>query len=281
MSTWKLRYAPHLGLMSPDTPTFLHTVGSADPVRQIDHIAELGFAGVEDNFLKLRTPEEQARMGKAMERHGLEMGCFANNVETWDKPVWSVPGPESRAQLERELRSTIEVAKRVNGTYVTTLSGAAPGVPRWAQLAAMTEHLKALAPIAEKAGIVMAIEPLNEWDWPGMLVQRVSEAHAIVQAVDSPAVRILFDIFHVQAMDGDLIRNLERVWSWIGVLQIADNPGRNEPGTGEVNWPHVLRWIRDRGWKGLVELEHSLSIPGQEGERAMLESLRTIDAGIG
>ncbi|RYZ65144.1 MAG: hypothetical protein EOP08_07550, partial [Proteobacteria bacterium] len=72
-------------------------------------------------------------MGKAMERHGLEMGCFANNVETWDKPVWSVPGPESRAQLERELRSTIEVAKRVNGTYVTTLSGAAPGVPRWAQ----------------------------------------------------------------------------------------------------------------------------------------------------
>jgi len=280
MTAWKLRYAPHLGLMSLDTPTFLHSVGSADPIRQIEHAAELGFSGVEDNFSKLRTAEEQVRIGETLARLGLEMGCLANNVETWNKPVWSVPGPESRAQLERELHSTIEVAKRVGGKYVTTLSGAATGAPRWAQLAAMIDHLKALAPIAEKAGIVMAIEPLNEWDWPGMLVQRVSEAHAVVQAVDSPAVRILFDLFHVQAMDGDLVRNLERVWSWIGVIQIADNPGRNEPGTGEVNWPHVLRWIRDRGWKGLVELEHSVSEPGAAGERAMLERLRIIDAAI-
>jgi hydroxypyruvate isomerase len=82
--TWTMRYAPHLGLTSPDTPLFRHMVGSADPVEQIRFSADQGFAGIEDNFLKLRPAAEQERMGAALARAGLEMGCFVNNVESWN-----------------------------------------------------------------------------------------------------------------------------------------------------------------------------------------------------
>jgi len=113
-----------------------------------------------------------------------------------------------------------------------------------------------------------------------MLVHHVLDAYAVVKAVDSPAVRLTFDIYHVQAMDGDVIRNLERCWDMIGVVQVADNPGRIELGTGELNWPNILRILRGRGYAGLVELEHDVSQPGAEGERGMLRQLREIDAAI-
>ena len=81
-AAWKLRYAPHIGLTSPDTPLFRHTAASADPVEQIRFVAGQGFAGIEDNFLKLRPTAEQGRIGVALAQAGLEMGCFVNNVES-------------------------------------------------------------------------------------------------------------------------------------------------------------------------------------------------------
>lgn len=120
---WKLRFAPHIGLTSLETPLFKNRVGSIDPVAQIDHIADLGFAGIEDNVLKLRSPAEQERIGAALARRGLEMGCFVGNIDAWTAKLWGRSDDEAQAKLASDLKSSIETAQRVGGKYVTTISG--------------------------------------------------------------------------------------------------------------------------------------------------------------
>jgi hydroxypyruvate isomerase len=277
---WKLRFAPHIGLTSLDTPLFKHSAGSDDPVAQIDHVADLGFAGIEDNLLKLRSPVEQERIGAALARRGLEMGCFVGNADAWNAPLWGGDDDAARQKLRADLDSSIAAAARVGGRYLTTISGRDASTPLWLQHQRMVENLKRMAPVAEKAGVVLGIEPTNEHGFPGMLVHHVADAYAIVRAVNSPAVRLVFDAFHVQVMDGDLINNLDRTFDAIGIVQIADNPGRLEPGTGEINYVSFLRRLRALGYTGLVELEHAVSGEGAAGEDAALAALRAINDAI-
>ncbi len=277
---WKLRFAPHIGLTSLDTPLFKSSVGSDDPVAQIEHIADLGFAGIEDNLLQLRSPADQERIGTALVRRGLEMGCFVGNVDAWNAPLWGRSDDEAQQKLSADLASAIATAARVGGKYLTTISGRHPSLPLWLQHQAMIENLKRMAPVAEKAGVVFGIEPTNEQGFPGMLVHHVSDAYGIVKAVDSPAVRLVFDAFHVQVMDGDLINNLERTFDAIGIVQIADNPGRLEPGTGEINFINLFCRLRALEYTGLVELEHAVSGDGVAGEDAALAALRAINDAI-
>jgi hydroxypyruvate isomerase len=277
---WQLRFAPHIGLTSLDTPLFRHSAGSIDPVAQIDYIASLGFAGIEDNLLKLRAPAEQERIGAALAHHGLEMGCFVGNADAWNAPLWGRSDDDARAKLAADLRSSIDAARRVGGKYLTTIGGRDSNIPLWVQHQAMIENLKHLAPVAEKAGVMFGIEPTNEQGFPGMLVHHIADAYQIVKAVDSPAVRLVFDAFHVQVMDGDLIRNLDRTFDAIGIVQIADNPDRLEPGTGEINFVNLFRRLKAKGYQGLVELEHANSVSGIAGEQSALSVLRSINAAI-
>lgn len=106
------------------------------------------------------------------------------------------------------------------------------------------------------------------------------DGYQVAKAVGSPAVRLVFDVYHIQAMDGDIINNLDRLWDMISIIQVADNPGRLELGTGELKWPNILRHIKNRGYTGLIELEHTLSQPGRTGEDKVLQDLRKIDAQI-
>jgi hydroxypyruvate isomerase len=278
--SWNLRYAPHMGLASLEEPLFLHSVGSADPVEQLRHIAALGFAGVEDNYLKLRPVADQERIGREIGRLGLEMGCFTGNIENWNQPLWGSSDDAARDRLKSDLLASIDIADRVGGRFVTTVSGQDGRIPLAYQLANMVENLKRLAPIAERAGIVLAIESTNERRFPGQLVHHIADAYAVAQAVDSPAVQLVFDIAHVHPMDGEILVNLEITWDRIGIIQVADMPGRLELGTGELNWVNIFRFIRDRGYRGLIELEHENSEPGAAGEQAMLERLRAIDSAI-
>jgi hydroxypyruvate isomerase len=277
---WQLRYTGHLGLYGPDLPLFLHSVGSADPIAQIRFLAELGFAGVQDNFLKLRAPELQARMGEEMARLGLAMGTFTNNPLGWNRPLWGSTDAAARYELRRDLDATIEAARRVGGHCATCVTGSDAGAPRERQLAAMVENLKWLSEPAQRAGIVLCVEAVAARWIPGLLVDHLDDALAIVRAVDSPAVRLLFDIGHLQMSDGNVLDHLDQCWDAIGAIQLADAPGRTELGSGELNWPNILRRLRDRGWQGLTELELRPSADSVAGERRVLEQLRTIDAAI-
>lgn len=277
---WKLRFAPHIGLTSLDTPLFKATVGTIDPIAHIELIEALGFAGVEDNCLKLRSPAEQERIGRALADRGLQMGCFVNNIDAWNKPLWNTTEASAQDQQRRDLLASIEAAKRTGGKFLTTISGRDLRMPLGLQLENFAENLKRLAPVAEKAGVVMGIEATNEIGFPGMLVHHVLDAYQVVKAVGSPSVRLVFDAFHVQVMDGDVINNIDRTWDAIGIVQIADNPGRVEPGVGEMNYANILRHLKSKGYGGLVELEHSVSKAGRSGEDQAMAMLRQINAAI-
>ncbi len=163
---------------------------------------------------------------------------------------------------------------------MTVLTGFDRQVPRAFQIAAMTENLRRLAPAAEKAGVVMGLEACNSWEYPMLFLNDVREAYAMAAAVDSPSVGIVFDIYHVQLMTGDVIRNLKRCWDRIAAVQIADNPGRTEAGTGELNWGNIFRVLKAGEFAGLVELEHEILGDGIDGERIALERLRAINQSI-
>ncbi len=277
---WKMRYAPHVGLAAPDIPLFPHSAGSADPVVQIEWLAAQGFAGIEDNSLKVRPVETQIRMGEALARHGMEMGCFVNNPTAWDKPIWSSAAADARDKWKRDLDETLEAAKRVNGKYVTVVTGTTVGVPRGYQIAVLTENLKRAAEIAGKAGLVLCVETVSSLRWGGMLLNHIDDAYAVVAAVDSPAVQLVFDIGHVAPMDGEVLSNLKACWDKVAVIQVADMPGRLELGSGELNWVNILRTIKGLGYTGLIELEHEVSQPGLAGEELLLDNLKRIDAAL-
>ena len=274
---WKQRYAPHIGLMGPEAPLFLHSAGSSDPLDQIRFLADLGFAGIEDNFLRIRPPETQARMGEALARNGMAMGCFVNNPMHWNRTLWGLDTDEAKTQLHRDLYESIEAAKRVGGKYLTVVSAQDPAMPAPYQRVHMMENLKRLAPMAERAGVILAIETVDSNRWPGMLLHHIADAYALVKAVDSPAVQLVFDFGHIAPMDGRVIENLRAVWDKVAIIQASDIPGRMELGSGELNWVNIFRTIRSLGYTGLIELEHLNTQPGLAGEQIVLDNLRIID----
>ncbi len=274
---WNMRFAPHIGLYSLDTPMFLHSVGSLDPVAHVDFIASHGFSGIEDNALLLRDPASQTLIGQALGRHGLEMGCIAFDPEHWIEPLWTKDDEPTRAHLKGELTRAADAVSRVNGRFVTVLTGRDPLMPLAIQLQGMVANLRLLADDAHKHGITFLIEPLSGWDYPAMLINDFHDAYAVVKAVNHPAVRLMFDVFHVQAMNGNLLRNLDLTYDVVGMVQIADSPHRSEPGSGEINFVNVLRHLQAKGYTGLVELEHGMSDASKTGEEAALERLRAIN----
>jgi hydroxypyruvate isomerase len=265
-----MRFAPHLGLTSTTDGLFVHHAGS-DPLRQIDFIAERGFAGVEDNYLQNRPPDMQVRIGEALARRGLTMGCFLATL-THDRPTFAMETVQVTELLTSELRRAIETAKRAGGRSLTMILGRSQtGVPRKRQLTFAAENLKICAELAERAGVILLIEPIARARWSDILVSRVDEAVDLCRQVGSSFVKILFDVYQCQRETGNLVDMLDFAWRYVGAIQIADCPGRCEPGTGEINFANLLRHIHSKNWDGLIELEHSASIRGRAGEEAVLD----------
>lgn len=131
---------------------------------------------------------------------------------------------------------------------------------------AMAETLKRLAPRAEKAGVNLLLEALNtRVDHPGNFLSSTAQAAEIVGSIGSPWIKILYDIYHMQIMEGNIIDTLRKNMDRIGYIHIADVPGRHEPGTGEIHFPNVMRALRELGYDGFVGFELS---PLQEPAKA-------------
>jgi hydroxypyruvate isomerase len=124
----------------------------------------------------------------------------------------------------------------------------------------------------------MVLEPLNFMNHPGMFLYGSPQAYEICKAVDSPSCKILFDIYHQQIQEGNLIPNMKACWDEIAYIQIGDNPGRNEPTTGEINYRNVFKFIHSQGYEGILGMEHGNSIEGKEGARAVIDAYRQVDA---
>lgn len=275
---WHMRYSAHLGLRAPDVPLFRYSARSVSIADQIAYIATIGFAGVQDNFLKLRTPQQQTQIGVELTRHNLQMGSFTNNPLSWNQPLWGSRSGAARAELRRDLEASIDAAARVNGRIATCVTGYDNTITRADQCAAMIENLREFADDAQRGGLILCVEPVAENFIPGLLVNSVDDALAIVQAVDHPSVRLMFDFAHIQNHDGAVLEHLLRCWDWIGAIQAADAPGRIDLGAGSIDWPRALNILQQRGWRDLIEIEHMPIEESTAGEQRLLNRLRNIEA---
>jgi hydroxypyruvate isomerase len=261
-----LKYAPHLGM-------FEKSAGS-DPVSQIDFMAAQSFTAMEDNDMANRPVAEQSRIAAAMTRHNMTMGVFVAARIGWNDPNLTSGDPAKREAFLADIRKSVEVAQRINAKWMTVVPGLLdPRLDMSYQTANVIESLKQAAAILEPHGQVIVIEPLNNLrDHPGQFLTRVPQAFMICQAVGSPSCKILFDMYHQQITEGNLIPNIDRAWSEVAYFQIGDNPGRKEPGTGEINYRNIFRHIREKGYQGVLGMEHGNSRPDKAGEQAVIDA---------
>jgi hydroxypyruvate isomerase len=267
---FKLKYAPHFGMFSASA--------GDDPLDQLRFMADQGFEALEDNGMRSRPVELQDRIAAEMQRLKMTMGVFVATAD-FREATFVRSDPAVRDRLLADMRASIETAKRVNARWCTVVPGCSDrGLHPDFQTANAIDNLKRCAELCEPAGLVMVLEPLNHRDHPGLFLTRIPQAFLICQAVNSPSCMILDDLYHQQVTEGNLIPNLDAAWSRIPYFQVGDNPGRNEPGTGEINYRNIFAHLYKKGYTGVVGMEHGNSQPGAAGERAVIDAYRRCDS---
>lgn len=269
---FSLGFAPHEGSF--------RSRGSR--LEQIAFAADQGFTAWEDNEAAGRPVAEQVAMARALRQRGMTMGVFVASMPKWaqSRPVLGANDDGDRTAFLADIRGSIDVAKRLNAKWMTVVPGFLDRrVPIEIQTGRVIDTMRRAGDIVAPHGLVMVMEPLNTIvDHPGVFLQTVPQGYAIARGVDSPAVKILADLYHEQIQAGHLIRTMDSCWSEIAYLQFGDNPGRKEPGTGEINYANIVRWLRAKRFAGVIGMEHGNSVDGRAGEERLLAAYRAIDA---
>jgi hydroxypyruvate isomerase len=266
---FQLRYGPHFGMFKAHA--------GDDPIAQLEFMADAGFTAFEDNDLMKRPVEVQERIGATLARRGMTMGVFViDGGDNW-KTSLTTGKAEFRDRFLDTCRTAVEVAKRVDAKWATVVPGYFERkLPIGIQTGHVIDVLRAGAAILAPHGLAMVLEPLS--DNPDLFLRTSDQAYAICRAVDSPACKILYDMYHMQRNEGDIIAHIDHAWSEIAYFQIGDNPGRKEPGTGEMNYRNLFRHIRSKGFDGVFGMEHGNARPGKEGERALIDAYIAADS---
>ncbi len=262
--TFNLRYAPHLGMFSQH---------GGDATGQIDFMAAEGFTAFEDNSMRHRGRAEQKAIADALDRNNMLMGVLVANDGGFGPPLITSGDKDIEDRFCANVRETIEVAKLFNGKYATVVCGTVdPELNAKQQQANVVRALKRASAICEPHGLILCCEPLNWRDHPDQYLRYSPHSYEVMKQVDSPSCKILFDIYHQQASEGNLIEHMDKCWDEIAYIQVGDNPGRREPGTGEINYRNVFKFLAEKGYQGPVGMEHGNAKPGKEGERAVIDA---------
>jgi hydroxypyruvate isomerase len=267
---FQLKYAPHFGMFGNSAP--------GGPIEELKYMADQGFTALEDNGMKGRSVEEQTKIAAEMSRLSMTMGVFVVNLDTAWGTTLASGKEDSRKKFLDECRSSVDVAKRVNAKWMTVVCGTfEERLDMGYQTANVIDCLRAASAIFEPHGLVMVLEPLNPRDHPRLFLSKIAQAYEICRAVNSPACKILFDMYHQQITEGNIIPNIDRAWSEVAYFQIGDNPGRQEPTTGEINYRNIFRHIARKGFTGVLGMEHGVSGRGKDGEAQLLAAYRATD----
>lgn len=267
---FKLKFGPHFGMFSN------HAKTDEDQLR---FAADEGFAAWEDNGMRGRSAADQERLGKVMREVGITMGVFVVNDIDWTNPTLTTGNKDHLDKFLQNCRDSVDVAKRVGAKWMTVVPGTCDlRQDMGYQTANVIEALRKASEIFQPHGLVMVLEPLNFRDHPNLFLTKIAQGFEICRAVNSPSCKILMDLYHQQIHEGNLIPNMDRAWSEIAYFQIGDNPGRKEPTTGEINYLNVFKHIHAKGYQGVMGMEHGNAKPGRDGERALINAYRSVDA---
>jgi len=269
---FSLGFAPHEGSFK----------SRGSRLEQIAFAADQGFTAWEDNEAASRPVAEQTAMARALQQRGMTMGVFVASMPKWGefRPLLGGNDDAERQAFLADIRASIDVAKRLNVKWMTVVTGFLDRkLPVEIQTARIIDTMRRAADIVEPHGLVMVMEPLNTLvDHPNVFMQTIPQGFAVSTGVNSPAVKVLADLYHAQIQAGNLINTLQSCWDEIAYIQFGDNPGRKEPSTGEVNYRNVVRWLRTKKYAGVIGMEHGNSIEGRAGEERLIAAYREIDA---
>ncbi len=264
-----LNYAIHDGM-------FKNLAGS-NFIDQIKFAHSQGFRAIEDNGMMGRPAEEQKKIGDTLASLGMTMGVFVLTSDNWHwKTSLTTGKPEWTERMLKDCKEAVEVAKRCNAKWITVVPGNYErSLSQDIQTANVIDALRKAADIFAPNGLVMVLEALS--DNPDLYLRHSDQTVMICKAVNSPSCKFLFDMYHMQRNEGNIINNLNAAWDETGYLQIGDNPGRNEPGTGEMNYRNIFKHIYNKGYKGILGMEHGNATKGKEGELALIKAYREAD----
>lgn len=220
--------------------------------------ADAGFRGVEYLFPYAHAPET---LRAALDENGLEQVLFnlpPGDWEAGERGIASLPGRE--AEFRESVVEALRYAEHLDCPRVHAMAGLLPedadAEVRAAHYTTYIDNLRFAAREATKAGREVLIEPINTRDMPGYFLSRQGQAEAVFEAVGADNLRLQFDLYHCQIMEGDLIRHLERQFARIGHVQVAGVPGRHEPDVGEVHYPAIFEHLAALGYDGWVGCEY-------------------------
>jgi hydroxypyruvate isomerase len=264
---FKLRYAPRIGWLQ----------GMTVP-QQLEAYAKAGFRAFEHNGLPSHSTADIGQFRKKREELGMAMGVFVVNRGGW-RPT-ALPDRSGHSRFLEDVRKAVEIHGIMGNECATVTSGL--GVPHLTfaqQTQNCIEALKRAAELVEKTSMTLVLEPLNhKVDHAGYFVSYSEHAGEIIGGVNHPRVKILFDMYHQQITEGNIINHIDQYWDLIGYFQTGDVPGRREPYTGEMNYQNIFRHLHRKGYKGLIGLEHGMSSPGEAGFKKVVEAYRKADA---
>jgi hydroxypyruvate isomerase len=266
---FKLKYAP--------TPGMFKNHAGKDPISQIKFIADNGFTAFFDNGLMNMPTERQEKLAKEAEQLGMTIGPFVAYADFKQKS-FVTNDKDIRQMLIAKMKEAVETGKRTNCKWTLVVPGPCDErIDADYQTQNVIENLKYCTEVCEQSGLIIVIEPLNPKDHPGLFLKKIPQAYKICKGVNSPCCKILDDIYHQQITEGNLIPNIDTAWEQIAGFHIGDNPGRNEPTTGEINYRNIFKHLHEKGYKGVLCMEHGSSKEGKEGEKAVIEAYRWCD----
>jgi hydroxypyruvate isomerase len=235
-----------------------------DFLRRFERAAQAGFKAVE--FL-LPYAYPAAQLAELLAQHKLQLilhNLPAGNFEAGERGI--AINPARVAEFQQGVGQAIEYAKALGCRQLNCLVGIRPpGVAEDQLRKTLVDNLRFAAQALGKENIKLLVEPLNSQDVKGFYLVHTADALKLFDEVNHPNVWLQYDIYHMQIMEGNLTRTLRDHLPRIAHLQLADNPGRNEPGTGEINYPNLFRFIDEAGYQGWIGCEYKPAAKTEEG----------------
>jgi hydroxypyruvate isomerase len=250
-----------------------------DLVDNIKFCHDMGFRAMFDNGLMSRTVEDQVKIANEINRLGMVLGPFVLYAD-FSVTSFVLNKQETREMLVNKMKEGVECFNRTGVKWALVVPGRYDEkLHRDFQTANVIDNLRFCCDVVEPAGLTIVLEPLNTLrNHPGLFLTGIPQAYSICRAVNRPSCKIVDDIYHQQITEGNLIPNIEAAWSEIAAFHCGDNPGRNEPYTGEINFKNVFKYIYSLKYEGVICMEHGISVKGKEGEIKLLEAYREADS---
>lgn len=270
ITPFRLKYAPGFGLFREHAGT--------DPLDNIKFCHDAGFRAMFDNDLMKKPTGDQEKIANEINRMGMELGPFVLYAD-FSATSFVLNTQEVREMLATRMKEGVECFKRTGVKWALVVPGRYDEkIHRDYQTANVIDNLRMCCDIVEPAGLTLVLEPLNTLrDHPGLFLNGIPQAYSICRAVNRPSCKIIMDIYHQQITEGNLIPNMNAAWDEISAFHCGDNPGRNEPTTGEINYKNVFKNMYSHNYQGVICMEHGLSSRTREGEERLIRAYRECD----